>query len=110
MYFFRRKENSLLLYARLPNANAVGKSVIISLLRSDLCGSISAIQPNIQLTIQQWHGVETLLALKQLKIIICYQTQKKRLTGIIRFTLVSKWQLKSSSNCLDFAGVVLLFL
>jgi len=49
----KRKESSLLLYARLPNANAVGKSIIISLLGPDLCGSGSTIQPNIQLTIQQ---------------------------------------------------------
>ena len=52
-YYNKRQQNSLLLYAGLPNANAVGKSIIILLLCSDLRGSSSAIQPNIQLTIQQ---------------------------------------------------------
>jgi len=46
--------------ASLADADAVNEVVIISLQRSDFCGSRSTIQPDIQLTIPQWHGVETL--------------------------------------------------
>jgi len=73
VYFNKKEENGLLLHARFPNANAVCKSIIISLPCSDLCGSRSTIQPNIQLSIQQWHGVETLLALKHTGTITHYQ-------------------------------------